>query len=203
MWEEGQLGDSSPRTLIFSAWYYFTKCFGLPGRNEHRQLLLGDVVLKKDPVNGREFLEYSERMTKTQDGTGKENRKVKPRLYGNGTERDPLELYKIYLERRPEKAMNPVSSFYLTCIPWTQIDSGIWYFPRPMGQNTLGNLMPMAAEECGMDRKTNHKLQLNHLEKLVSQETRSNMLQDTKVRPLLKCMMTDFLMMNNVIILMC
>jgi hypothetical protein len=54
--------------------------------------LLGDVVLKKDPVNGREFLEYSERMTKTRDGTGKENRKVKPRLYGNGTERDPLEL---------------------------------------------------------------------------------------------------------------
>jgi hypothetical protein len=52
MWEEGQLGDSSPRTLIFSVWYYFTKCFGLRGRNEHRQLLLGDVVLKKDPVNG-------------------------------------------------------------------------------------------------------------------------------------------------------
>jgi hypothetical protein len=27
-----------------------------------------------------------------------------------------------------------------------------------MGQNTLGNLMPMAAEECGMDRKTNHSV---------------------------------------------
>ena len=83
---------------------------------------------------------------------------MKPRLYGNGTERDPLELYKKYLERRPEKAMNSDSPFYLTCIPWTQIDSGIWYFPRPMGQNTLGNLMPMAAEECGMDRKTNHSV---------------------------------------------
>jgi hypothetical protein len=64
-------------------------------------------------------------MTKTRDGTGKENRKVKPRLYGNGTERDPLELYKIYLERRPEKEMNPDSPFYLMCIPWTQIDSDI------------------------------------------------------------------------------
>ena len=62
-------------------------------------------MLKKDPVNGREYLEYSERMTKTRDGTGKENnRKVKPRLYGNRTERDPLELYKVYLERCPEKA---------------------------------------------------------------------------------------------------
>jgi len=93
MWEEGQLGDSSPRILIFSLWYYFTKCFGLRGRTEHRQLLLGDVILKKDPINGREYLEYSERMTKTRDGTGKESRKVKPGLYGNGTERDPLELY--------------------------------------------------------------------------------------------------------------
>jgi hypothetical protein len=97
-------------------------------------------------------------MTKTRDGTGKENRKVKPRLYGNGTKRDPLELYKIYSERRPEKAMNPDSPFYLTCIPWTRIDSGIWYFPRPTEQNTLGNIMPMAAEECGMDRKTNHSV---------------------------------------------
>jgi hypothetical protein len=50
------------------------------------------------------------------------------------------------------------SPFYLTCIPWTQIDSGIWYFPRPTGQNTLENLMPMAAEECSMDRKTNHSV---------------------------------------------
>ena len=116
MWEKGQPGDSSPRTLIFSVWYYFTKCFGLWGRNEHRQLLLGDVVLKKDPVNGREFLEYSERMTETWDGTGKDNRKVKPRLYGNGTERDPLELYKMYLERRPEKAMNPGKTDIFTSI---------------------------------------------------------------------------------------
>jgi hypothetical protein len=77
---------------------------------------------------------------------------------GSGKERDPLELYKIYLECRPEKAMNPDSPFYLTCIPWTQIDSGIWYFPRPMGRNTLGNIMPMATEECGMDRKTNHSV---------------------------------------------
>jgi hypothetical protein len=46
MWEEGQLGDSSPRILIFSLWYYLTKCFGLRGHNEHRQLLLGDVKLK-------------------------------------------------------------------------------------------------------------------------------------------------------------
>jgi len=35
-----------------------------------------------------------------------------------GTERDPLELYKVYIERRPEKAMDPDSPFYLTCIPW-------------------------------------------------------------------------------------
>ena len=38
LWQQGQLGDSTPIILIFSLWYYFTKCFGLRGRNEHRQL---------------------------------------------------------------------------------------------------------------------------------------------------------------------
>ena len=95
-------------------------------------------------------------MTKTRDG--KENRKVKPRLYGNRTEHDPLKLYTVYIERRPEKAMNQDSPFYLTCIPWNQIDYGICYFPRPMGQNTLANIMSMAAAECGIDRRTNHSV---------------------------------------------
>lgn len=81
MWEEGQLGDSSPRILIFSLWCYLTQYFGLRGHNEHRHLLLGDAILKKDPINRRRYLEYSEWMTKTRDG--KENRKVKPRLERN------------------------------------------------------------------------------------------------------------------------
>lgn len=54
--------------------------------------------------------------------------------------------------------MNPDSPFYLTCIQWNQIYSGIWYFPRPMGPNRLANIMPMAAAERGIDRRTYHSV---------------------------------------------
>ncbi|VDI55307.1 Hypothetical predicted protein, partial [Mytilus galloprovincialis] len=159
LWEQGQLGDGTPRILIFSLWYYLTKCFGLRGRNEHRQLQLGDILMKKDPVDNRQYLEFSERLTKTRDGTkGKENRKVKPRMYENKSDRCPIRLFKAYLLRRPENVMEPESPFYLTCIPMERVESMIWYYARPMGENTLANLMPMAAKEAGMDRKTNHSV---------------------------------------------
>ncbi|VDI22743.1 Hypothetical predicted protein [Mytilus galloprovincialis] len=159
LWEQGQLGDGTPRILIFSLWYYFTKCFGLRGRNEHRQLQLEDILMKKDPLDNRQYLEFSDRLTKTRDGTkGKENRKVKPRLYENKSDRCPLRLFKAYLIRRPENVMEPESPFYLTCIPMERVESMIWYYARPIGENTLANLMPMAAKEAGMDRKTNHSV---------------------------------------------
>lgn len=38
------------------------------------------------------------------------------------------------------------------------MDSDIWYYSRPMGENTIGQLMQMAAKECGLGRKTNHSV---------------------------------------------
>ena len=53
IWEKRQLGDKSPRVLQFSLWFFFTKCFGLRGRQEHRQLCFGDVELLRDPITDR------------------------------------------------------------------------------------------------------------------------------------------------------
>lgn len=161
MWEKGQLGEKSPRVLQFSLWFFFIKCFGLRGRHEHRQLCFGDVELRSDPVTSREYLEFNERLTKTRDGTGKENmRKVKPRLYATETDRDPVELYKTFIKRRPMQVNSPNSPFYLTCIPESRIPPGadIWFYPKPMGENYLGKLMSMAAKECGIEHKTNHSV---------------------------------------------
>lgn len=159
LWDKGQLGNSSPRVLIFSVWYYFTKCFGLRGRQEHRQLMFGDVELKTDTPSGREYLEFTERLTKTRDGNGKENvRKVKPKMYATNNDRDPVKLYKTYIDRRGDDAKKADFPFYLTCIPVYRINSNIWYYSRPMGENSLANLMPMAAKECGLEHKTNHSV---------------------------------------------
>ena len=89
------------------------------GRHEHRQLQYGYIELKKDPISSREYLEFTcERMTKTRDGTGKENnRKEKPKMYATNTDRDPVKLYKKFIERRKDETKKPDSPFYLTCIP--------------------------------------------------------------------------------------
>ena len=70
--------------------------------------------MKKDPVDNRQYLEFSERLTKTRDGTkGKENRKVKPKMYENKSDRCPIRLFKAYLLRRPEKVMEPQSHRFI------------------------------------------------------------------------------------------
>ena len=56
-----------------------TKHFGLRGCDEHRRMKWGDVQLLTD-VNGAEYLEYSERQTKTRTGAEPRNiRAVKPK----------------------------------------------------------------------------------------------------------------------------
>ena len=63
MREKGQLGDKSPRVLQFSLWFFFTKCFGLRGRQEHRQLCFGEIEISRDPIADREYLVFSESLT--------------------------------------------------------------------------------------------------------------------------------------------
>jgi hypothetical protein len=167
LWESGQLGESTPRILEFTLWYFFTKCFGLRGRNKHHQLTFGDVVLKTDE-NGCEYLEYYERLTKTRDGTGKNDvRETTPRMFSTGIEgRDPVEMYKTFMYRRPETVMNADAPFYLTCIPSGKIEDHIWYYPRSMGHNYIGKLMPMAAQDAGIDKKTNHSVRKSTVKSL-------------------------------------
>ena len=49
-----------------------TKHFGLRGGDEHHRMKWGDVQLLTD-VNGAEYLEYSERQTKTRTGAKPRN----------------------------------------------------------------------------------------------------------------------------------
>jgi hypothetical protein len=174
LWQKGQLVDSSPRIVQFTLWYYFTKCFGLRGRGEHRQLMMSDITLKQD-TDGREYLEYQERITKTRDGTGKsDTRDSTPRLYSTGNERNPVDVYKTFLHRRPV-VPGAEKPFYLTCMPIDRIDSDVWYYPRPMGKNTLGQLMSMAASESRLERKTNHSVRksiVKHFENTVYLHTK-------------------------------
>ena len=48
MWDKGVLGLSSPFSLQFTLWYHLTLLMGLRGRDEHRQMMFGDLVLDND-----------------------------------------------------------------------------------------------------------------------------------------------------------
>ena len=52
--------------------------------------------------------------------------------------------------------LNPESPFYLTEKPEKYIVDSEWFFPRPMGKNTLGEMMKRASEPAGIAKKTNH-----------------------------------------------
>ena len=63
LWESGAFGAHSPRALRASLWYLTTKCLGMRGRQESRQLKWGDFTRKTDEW-GNEFLEFNERTRK-------------------------------------------------------------------------------------------------------------------------------------------
>ena len=75
-----------------------------------------DVQLVKD-IDGTEYLEYSERQTKTKIGGDPRNiRAVKPKASSNANtspEKNPVFVYKFYSEKRPSSMKDSDVSFYL------------------------------------------------------------------------------------------
>ena len=64
LWECGQLGIESPRSLINTLWFLFTQHFGLRGRQEHHSMCIQDFAFKLDD-EGNEYVTYAEGITKT------------------------------------------------------------------------------------------------------------------------------------------
>ncbi|XP_033725157.1 uncharacterized protein LOC117315122 [Pecten maximus] len=67
LWECGQLGHDNPHALLNTVWFNNTNLLGFRGCDENRQLKSGAIELKRDE-NGSEYLEFSERTTKTRGG---------------------------------------------------------------------------------------------------------------------------------------
>ena len=87
---------SHPESILNTLWLYNTAGFGLRGTDEHRQMCFGDIKLKTD-ADGIEFLEFTERSTKTRQGEDTSNiRQVKPKLWANtvNKQRCPVAVYK-------------------------------------------------------------------------------------------------------------
>ena len=111
LWESGQLGNQTPRSLINTMWWLLTMHFGLRGRQEHHDMMVEDFSIEKDD-DGVEFITFSEGPTKTrQGGLRVKPRLATPKMFATGEKRCPVALFKQYLEKRPEemKQTGPVS----------------------------------------------------------------------------------------------
>ena len=86
LYEKNLLGVSSPESILNTVWLNNAVHFGLRGCQEHREMCWGDVKLRRDS-QGKEYLEYNERQTKTRTGADPSNaRKVTRRVLDSDSE---------------------------------------------------------------------------------------------------------------------
>jgi len=114
LYEKGLLGTRNPEALLNTLWLNRTMHFGLRGCKEHRDMRWGDVKLK-ETADGKEYLEFNERQTKTRTGSDcRYIRAMPPKMFAtDGSEKDSILVYKLYDQKRPEKMNEDDSPFYL------------------------------------------------------------------------------------------
>ena len=67
-------------------------------------------------------------------------------------------VYKKFVAKRLGKSKNDNSPFYLSGVPKQRIknEDDQWFYTSLMGENYLAGLISMAAEEVGIEHKSNH-----------------------------------------------
>ena len=172
--------SSKPESILNTLWFYNTAGFGLRGVDEHRQMTYGDVSLKTD-ADGLDYLEFSERSTKTRQGGDTTNlRQVKPKIWENTSNkgRCPVSVFKKYMQLRPADYCNENDPFYIASNPRSTSENfkpatDYWFKKQPIGVNKLGTFMKrMSATLPGCDAKklSNHSARKYLIQKLVDNE---------------------------------
>ena len=165
-----------------------------PYKNIQRTLQKLPIGVYKD---GTEYLHFSERQTKTGSGTDPHNVwTIKPKAFATPDlprERDPVVVFKIYSEKRPESMNKPDAPFYLGVNHTTKNSDKSWFKANAMGVNKLNSLMKTMAEKAGLDNShlTNYSAQeqqksmsriLSGWTSMVQTETHSSKQQKKKVQ---------------------
>ena len=161
LYEKSLLGTQNPEALLNTLWLNNTMHFGLRGCKEHRDICWGDIKLKQT-VDGEGFLGFNERQTKTRTGSDcRDVRAMPPKMFAtDGSERDPVVVYKLYAQKRPEKMTEDDSPFYLAVnnLKAESLQTKEWFKANPVGINKLNCLMKTMAQKAGInnDRLRNH-----------------------------------------------
>ena len=160
LWSCGQLGSSTPSSLINTLWWQFTQHFGLRGRQEHHSMQIQDFSFRKDDKRN-DFVTFAEGITKTRpSGLHEKHRLVIPKMFATKTSRCPVEYFKLYLSKRPAH-LRSSGPLYLTIIQSPSTNS-VWYKSMPMGQNKIDTLMKCMVANSPLSNQSSTKKLTNH-----------------------------------------
>ena len=86
LWESGQLGSNSCRSLIQAVWWNNCLHFGMRGRKEHHSLKIEQFCLEIEQ-NGRQYISFTEGLSKIRNRElNFKPRLISPKMYENKTE---------------------------------------------------------------------------------------------------------------------
>ena len=187
LFDKGLLGVSSPEAILNTLWLNNSLHFGLRGVKEHHDMRWGDVKLCKTD-QGVEYLEFNERQTKTR--TGADHRDVRPfapKMFStDGSEKDPVAVYKLFVQKRPEKMKDPDAPFYIAVnnVSMKSKPSNsekCWFKCNAVGTNKLGGLMKEMSKKAGLQ---NDKLRNHSARKTMIQTLSENNVPPTQIAQL-------------------
>lgn len=170
LWTSGAFGLDHPKTLLRTLWWTFTVYFGLRGRQEHHQMLWGDVELLKmtnDDGTETEYLEMTERLTKTRRGADT-GRAFSPKIFPmDDKNRCPVEAFKQYASKRPTQT-DTDTHFYLA-VNYSFETTGNWFKKSRLGERSLGDMMKDAAKTANITGKklVNHSARKTAVKRLM------------------------------------
>lgn len=166
LWRNGGFGEDTPEKLTASVWFLLSLHFGFRGAHKSRQLLMGDILVKKDE-NGDKYLEVVERLSKTRIGVGNP-RQFQPKVWGVGGDRCPVRIYEMYNSRKPLAMLEEGKPFYCAINHMRREDAQIWFSQAPLGHNSISVLLKQAGKRAGIERNlTNHAVRKTSITTLV------------------------------------
>ncbi|CAG2251544.1 unnamed protein product [Mytilus edulis] len=116
----------NPQSLVRTVWMNNTLHFGLRSREEHTTLRWGDIQMKAT-TDGQQYLEHTERITKTRNGANLDTRAFQAKMFADtGNIRCPIQTYKQFLRRRPDDMVADDCPSYLGFSRQTK-DDGVWF----------------------------------------------------------------------------
>ena len=167
LWDKSFLGNSNPEVLLRTTFYLIGLNFGMRAGDEHRKLSSTNFSFHTDS-EGREYLLYSEGVSKTNQG-GLKHRKLTPRssrAYANAEcpERCVVRIVDTYMKRCSKDSL--LNAFYLKPLQKFKGKS-VWYSTVPLGHNKLNSMVKTMMSEAGVEGYyTNHSLRATAVSRL-------------------------------------